>query len=237
METNPVLNKARLALGLPESLAEPRGFHRPLLGVALVCLAGLAADTGLALTSRYLPFDPPVTRAVQSVDWGPLTAIFTGFTWLEGLRQLAAALAALVVVFLVNRRAAPLMTCGALTGVWYQSMNVLIHRPRPDAQLVHVITHMPGYGYPSGHAAFFTSFSVLLLYCLGRPFLPRPLFAVGWAVTILVIATACISRIYVGAHWPSDVLAGLCIGIGWTALVLATRRLSDPVLRPEVRRA
>ena len=232
---NLALNRARVALGLPDSLVERRGFHRPLLVLALVCFAGLLADTGLALTYRYLPFDLPLTRAIQAFDWGPLVPVFAAFTWLEGLRQLAAAVAALVLVFLLNRPAAPLMTCGALTGAWYQSMNILIHRPRPDAQLVHVVTQMPGYGYPSGHAAFFTSFSVLLLYCLGRPFLPRRLFYAGWVLTVLVIAAACISRVYVAAHWPSDVVGGLCIGVGWTALALATRRLSDPVLAPEAR--
>lgn len=201
--------------------------------VALVCLAGLAADTGLALTYRYLPFDPPLTAAVQNMNWGPLGAAFGYFTWLAGLYQLAAALAALGLVALLNRPAAPLMLCGALTGALYQSMNLLIHRPRPDAQLVHVVTHMQGYGFPSGHAAFFTSFSVLLLYCLGRG-LPRPLFFAGWVLVILVIATACISRVYVGAHWPSDVAGGLFIGIGWTALAMGTRRLSDPVLEPEL---
>lgn len=124
------------------------------------------------------------------------------------------------------------MFCGALTGVFYQSINLLIHRPRPNGELVHVVTHMTGYGYPSGHAAFFTSFSVLLLYCLGRPYLPRPLFWAGWALAVGIILDACIARVYVGAHWPSDILGGLFLGVGWTALALGTRRLSDPVLAP-----
>ncbi|MEP7104791.1 MAG: phosphatase PAP2 family protein [Chloroflexota bacterium] len=41
--------------------------------------------------------------------------------------------------------------------------------------------------------------------------------------------TACISRIDVGAHWPSDVVAGLALGIGSATLFLSVRRLSDPV--------
>ena len=223
----------RVRLGLSDALVQPRGFHRSLVAIALLCFAGLLADTGLAVTYRYLPFDPPLTRAIQSVAWGPLTTVFGFFSWLEGPRQLAAALVAIGLVFVLNRRAAPLMLCGALTGVLYQSINVLIHRPRPDGELVHVITQMPGYGYPSGHAAFFTSFSVLLLYCLGRRYLARPAFIAGWVLALLVIATACVSRVYVGAHWPSDVAGGLFLGVGWTALALGTRRLSDPVLEPQ----
>ena len=171
-----------------------------------------------------------IARWVQSIDWGPLTVVFGAFTWLGGLYQLAAALLALALVFVVDRRAAPLMFCGALTGVIYQVMNLLIHRPRPGPELVHVVTQMRGWGYPSGHAAFFTSFSVLLLYCLAYRRVPRWAFALGWVVVVIVIALACISRIYIGAHWPSDVAGGLFLGVGWTALAMATRRLSDPVL-------
>ena len=212
------------------SASENGRFRRPLLALAALCLAGLAADTALALSTRYLPVDLTLTRAVQSVDWGPLGLTFGFYTWLAGFTQLAVALAAIVLVFLIDRRAAPLMTCGALTGVFYQALNLLVHRPRPDASLVRVVTHMQGAGYPSGHAAFFSSFSVLLLYCLAYRRVPGWAFAAGWVVVLLVAADARLSRVAVGAHWPSDVAAGLFIGVGWTALVMSFRRLSDPVL-------
>jgi len=201
-----------------------------LLAVAAVCLVGLAIDTWLAVAYQYLPADPPAARWVQSIDWGPVAWCFGFFTWLGGLKQLAAALLALVLVFVIDRRAAPLMLCGSLTGVFYQVMNVLIHRARPGPGLVHVLTQQPGSAYPSGHAAFFTSFSVLLLYCLFHRRVPNWAFALGWVFVVLLIAVACLSRIYVGAHWPSDIAGGLFLGGGWTALAMATRRLSDPVL-------
>lgn len=205
------------------------GFRRPLLALAIVCFVGLVVDTAFAVSRRYLPFDPPLTQAVQAIDFGPLVAWFQAYTWLAGLRQFLAAVLAIVLVFLVRRPATWLMAAGALTGAFYQGLNLVIARPRPDGHLVHVLVQMPGYGYPSGHAAFFTSFSVLLLFCLGSGRLPGWGWALGWLVVLAVVAGACISRIYVGAHWPSDVLGGLFLGTGWTALALSWRRISDPV--------
>jgi undecaprenyl-diphosphatase len=54
--------------------------------------------------------------------------------------------------------------------------------------------------------------------------------AVLWVIAALILLAVCIGRIYMGEHWPSDVLAGLALGLGWTALALSVRRLSDPAL-------
>lgn len=209
------------------------GFRPPLLALALLCLLGMVADTWLAVTRTYLPFDPPLTRAIQSIGFGPLTAWFNAYTWLGGLRQFAAAVVAIGLVFVFNRRATLLMAAGALSGVLYQAMNLLIARPRPDQHLVHVLVQTPGYGYPSGHAAFFTSFSVLLLYCLGSRYLGAAGMTAGWFLVVAIVGGACVSRIYLGVHWPSDVLGGLFLGTGLTAFALSWRRISDPVLEHE----
>ncbi len=192
----------------------------------------VAADTVLALTNKYLPFDPPVTHAVQHVNWGFYGDTFELFSFLGGYLQVLMAAMAVVLVFILNRPGWLLMAAGMGEGAIYGGMSVFVHRPRPNAQLVHVLVQTPGYGYPSGHAAFYTAWCALLLICLGSRFLNRALFRAGWVVVCLVVVTVCISRVADGTHWPSDVIGGLAIGVGWTALVLSVRRLSDPVLEP-----
>ena len=215
------------------SLALSRTFRTGLLALAVLMAAVVAADTVLAVTHKYLPFDPPLTHAIQQVHWGLYGDTFELFTFLGGYWQVAMAVLAVVIVFLLNRPGWLVMAAGMVEGGIYAGISAVVHRPRPDAQLVHVLVQTPGYGYPSGHAAFYTAWCTLLLICLGRRFLNRALFFVGWVVVCLVVVTVCISRVDEGTHWPSDVLGGEAIGIGWTALVLSVRRLSDPVLEEE----
>jgi hypothetical protein len=66
---------------------------------------------------------------------------------------------------------------------------------------------------------------------LARPYLPRAAVAAGWLLVPAVLLLVGLGRIDAGEHWPSDVLGGLALGVGWTALALAVRRLSEP-LRP-----
>jgi membrane-associated phospholipid phosphatase len=54
-------------------------------------------------------------------------------------------------------------------------------------------------------------------------------------VAVVFVVIGGISRMYSGAHWPTDVLAGLLIGVGWMSFVTAIRWISDPVLEPRPR--
>ena len=192
------------------------------------CYALFVVETVLALIYPSLPFDVPITRAVQSVHWGLYGDVFAFFSWLQGLYQVALAVLLIVLVFVLHRRATFLMGGSVLSAIIYQGLNILVHRPRPDHRLVGVIGHFAGYGFPSGHAAFFSSYGILLMFALRR-YLKGPLWVIGWLIVIVIVVTACISRIDVGAHWPSDVLAGLALGVGSATLFLSVRRLSDPV--------
>ena len=104
------------------------------------------------------------------------------------------------------------------------------NRPRPSAELVHVIRHTGSGSYPSGHVAFFSWFLILLVLCLAVGRLPKPIVVALWIIAAFLLAAVCIGRVYMGEHWPSDVLGGLSLGMGWTALALSVRVLSNPVL-------
>jgi membrane-associated phospholipid phosphatase len=202
----------------------------PLLVLSLVAFAGFALDAVAVLGHPVPAWDVGIERSVQAVGWGSLVGLFAAADWFEGLKEVAAAVAGLLLVAILNRRGFFLMAWGALSAGAYQLVMTLVHRPRPEASLVHVIRHTTGWSFPSGHVIFFTWFLAYLLLILGRPHLPRPVFIAGWVLQGVVLAVVIVGRVYTGEHWPSDVLAGLLLGAGWALLGLSIRPLSDPVL-------
>ncbi|MHB8613942.1 MAG: phosphatase PAP2 family protein [Candidatus Dormibacteraceae bacterium] len=213
---------------LPGARTSP--FRWPLLVLGLLLLSLFGVLTIYATSHIYMPFDVSVERSIQGVSWGPLVTVFTWFDWLEGSRQLYAGLGTIAVVAVINWKKAPLMAVGAAAGPIYSVVQGIIQRPRPSADLVHVIRHTGSFSFPSGHVVFFSWVLVLLIVCIAMGRLSRPLLAVAWIAAALVLLVACIGRIYLGEHWPSDVIAGLALGLGWTALALSVRVLSNPAL-------
>ncbi|HXC77039.1 MAG TPA: phosphatase PAP2 family protein [Candidatus Acidoferrum sp.] len=65
------------------------------------------------------------------------------------------------------------------------------------------------------------------MLCIGYRYLPRWARPIGWAIVAMIVVAVGLDRISVGAHWPSDVLAGLLIAIAWLTLVVSVKRVSD----------
>ena len=216
------------------AISEPKAttslFRWPFLVLGLVGMTIYAADTFAAVSLPYLPFDIPIERFIQSISWGPLVQVFAALDWIEGTRQQLLGVAGILLVAAVNWRAAPLMIVAALSGGIYTLTAVFIDRPRPSADLVHVIRHTGASSYPSGHVAFFSWFLILLILCVAVGRLPKAIVAGLWVIAGLVLLAVCVGRIYMGEHWPSDIVGGLALGLGWTSLALSVRLLSNPAL-------
>lgn len=216
--------RSRERLGATETEVRVR-----FLVIAVIAFVACAIDGFFVVTQPTLQADISIETAVQAVHWGPVVPVFAAIDWLEGLKQTLLAVIGLVLVLILRRRGFFLMLWGALSAGAYVVIELLVRRPRPGSDLVHVIRHTNGYGFPSGHVLFITWFLSLLLVIFGRR-LPRPLYLAGWILVVLVVGTVCLGRIYTAEHWPSDVAGGLLLGIGWVALGLSIRRLSDPVI-------
>jgi membrane-associated phospholipid phosphatase len=89
----------------------------------------------------------------------------------------------------------------------------LVHRGRPSQYLPGVNLHGPaasGLGYVSGHAAV-----AVALASVASPYLSRRARRVAWTLAAVV----CLSRVYVGVHWPLDVIGGAAVGFAVGAAV------------------
>jgi|GEM_PF-20909 len=96
-------------------------------------------------------------------------------------------------------------------------------RPRPD--LWPTLITETSYSFPSGHALGSTVLYGMIAYLLGRHF-PRYRRGVYGAAIVLVVLIS-FSRLYLGVHWPSDIIAGLSIGFLWLMVGVTMSRLQD----------
>jgi len=97
----------------------------------------------------------------------------------------------------------------------------LVDRPRPPLAL-HLI-HATDAAFPSGHAAQSAAVWGALAVVVAATVPPVARIAVHLLATALVIAVG-LSRLVLGVHWPTDVLAGWALGAGWLAVALAIAR-------------
>lgn len=111
-------------------------------------------------------------------------------------------------------------------GIWALNawvLKPLLARPRPPGA-GELIGIAPSYSLPSGHAAnaaaVFTGIALVASVIWWRRAQRRAIWAVAVAATLLVGA----SRVWLGVHWPSDVVAGWLVGAGWALLLAALLR-------------
>jgi undecaprenyl-diphosphatase len=107
-------------------------------------------------------------------------------------------------------------------------IKLVVYRPRPSADLVHVIKQLPTSGFPSGHVLAFTGvggFLAFLVFSLLKPSWERTTLLVGFALLILLMG---VSRIYEGQHWFSDVMGAYLFGSLWLALTIKIYRWGKP---------
>lgn len=97
-----------------------------------------------------------------------------------------------------------------------------IERPRPD--LVPHAARVFTSSFPSSHATV-SAAACLAAFLLLAQVRPDPLFK-AFAGTMALVFAALIgaSRVYLGVHWPTDILAGWALGVAWTALCWAALR-------------
>ena len=202
--------------------------HRLLLALAATASAVVAVLTVLVKSNPHLQIDASIERWIQAINWGPLTLTFPFFSWIGGPGGIYMQVGALVLVLLLNRRAWLLALAATAGGFSYFLLVSFVNRPRPSVGEVLRVTEHPGASsFPSGHVIFITISVGLLMLCIGYRYLPRWARPIGWAVAASIVTTAAISRIYVGAHWPTDVLASGTIALGWLALVSSVNWISN----------
>ena len=200
--------------------------------LAVLAIAAAAAAI-LALASVYATF--------PGDEWALLELKQLRTSWLDDLAVAVTTLGqggigwwlaipwipiAVVAIALVMRwwADAAFLAVATLAPVVNLGLKELVGRPRPAMDLWLVME--TGFSFPSGHSVFAASFLGALIWVIcrpgtldGRPTVRRS----TQAVLLLLILAVGFSRVYLGVHWPSDVIAGFLFGSLYLLLLVSVR--------------
>ncbi|SER67786.1 undecaprenyl-diphosphatase [Streptomyces sp. yr375] len=180
----------------------------------------ISLDGGISRTThRWAVADPGVTQVCRILTdwvWDPLT-----------MRLLGAAVAG----WLVWRHAAWwtagwLVVTSAVGTLIQQGLKAAVGRARPVWPDPVDSAHYAA--YPSGHALTATVMFGLLLWLLHRHGVGPVVWRTALAVTVVSVAGVGLTRIWLGVHWPSDVLGGWLLGSMLVALAIAAHQRRRP---------
>jgi undecaprenyl-diphosphatase len=166
--------------------------------------------------------DTPIRNAVHARSSPPLTGMMRGVS-LIGSEVVLVPIGVILVWRLVaakRRRAAVVFGVAALGAeALDQIMKLLFYRPRPEPffGLASPITH----SFPSGHAMVSCCFFGVLAVILTAREPSRARRISIFAAAAILVALMGFSRVYLGFHYPTDVLAGYAAAVVWLAVVRA----------------
>jgi undecaprenyl-diphosphatase len=195
---------------------------QPVLQAAIAAGAAIAFALLASQASHDTPpeFDLAVRQAIHATAAPWLTIVMKGATQAGGgwvLWPVGAAVAAMLARAGKGSRAGWLAITVIGANLVDEGMKLFFHRPRPEPWFGYPLPST--YSFPSGHAFVSFCFYVCLAAVVVREEWPPLAKAALWCAALGCTLTIGLSRVYLGVHYPSDVLAGYAAGIAWCTLV------------------
>ncbi len=208
----------------------PRDHHQ----LTLIFLATFAICffTVLAIVAATIGpktnFNLPVYYFLQSLRSIHLNLVFVIITILANKVTIALISTLIIFSFLIAKRwraTVYFFMLYIVTSVCIEFFKWLTHSPRPTG----ILSIANSFSFPSGHATYIT---MLLGFCaystaqrLNKKWHPIP-----YIIAVLFIFLVCFSRLYLGAHWLEDVLAGVSLGAALLLTTLILYRRNQPIV-------
>lgn len=184
----------------------------------LLC-SGLFFITGLFVVTREsIFFDEFIISIIQSVEHPIITRILTFFTHLGSYIGTIAVFILVSILFYFNRKGSEIILLSfviATTPVLNLILKQIFHRPRPE---IHRLIEIGGYSFPSGHTMYAVSLYGTTLYLLWNMGTKRAIKYMIALIHFVIIGLITISRVYLGVHYPTDILGGIFASVALIAV-------------------
>lgn len=182
------------------------------------------------MLSHLLQMDGRLLMAIQELHMSWLDPIVSLYTRFGDAGMVWIALSLLMLFWKPTRRAGALALCAMVLGLLATNITIkpLVQRGRPwlDWPIVPLVTEKDPNSFPSGHTC--AAFAASMSWVRTLPW--------RWGRAAALVLAVCmgLSRLYVGVHYPSDVLAGalvgaLCAWAVWKAYQIYVNKKAEPV--------
>ena len=202
---------------------------------ALIAVAGTLGFAALGETVREghtQAFDTAVLRWIGARHSPFFTTIMTEITPL-GTGVVVLTIVGITAAFLwgtEHKHSARLLLAATAGSILLNNvLKLYFDRPRPE--VFERLTHAASSSFPSGHAMSATVVYGTVGYLLARLHKRTWARVVTLLLAVTLIVLICFTRLYLGVHYPSDVLAGIIIGLAWSGFCMATLEASLALAR------
>jgi membrane-associated phospholipid phosphatase len=217
----------RLSAGgaAPSWRLSPEGWRlaTPLLATLAACTLAFAQLAEEMAGGELMSIDRTVAVWLHTHATGFATKLLSTVTRLGGAQVLLAVTLLAALALLLRRRVAHAALMGASFGggeALNWALKAAFERPRP--KFSDPLATAAGFSFPSGHAmASITVYGALAFVIAASVGSRRAQLLVLSSAIVLVLAIG-FSRVYLGVHYASDVLAAYCAGLAWLTLCLLT---------------
>lgn len=180
--------------------------------IVATCLAVFFALWLMVEMGHASLIDDPVRNAVISMRSGWLTPIMKAITYMGNWQTITA----ICLVLLALRKTritygVPLSIGALFVSLANKGIKAIVMRPRPDQAMF--LIEQGGWSFPSGHAITSMFFFGMLIWLIRRNMTNRRLANILTVLLTIPMVLIGVSRVYLGVHYPTDVLAGWCLGI------------------------
>jgi len=220
------------------SMKPAEKFTKLGLNAAIAVIVSLVVAMLLTLWVSFatpLPGDVAVAHAIQSASTPWLDAVMRGVSFLsDDAAAIGSVLAAAACLALWRKRPEAVMFLGVLLlDLALRAPKILVGRARPTEDVLRVLEQGSGGGFPSAHTYHMTVFAGLALLLLASRIPRGPLRRAAMVALVTLALLTGVSRVYLGAHWPSDVVGAFAYAVPSVAALMfcykwLVRRLQRP---------
>lgn len=189
--------------------------------VTIICFLLFVGIAYSIRVNNIILFDDPVISFIQGLESPTWTVIMKWFTAVGSVSVMTIiAICTCIMLYVVlKHRKELILFLGVVLGSVLMNIMLknLFKRIRPD---LHRLIEIEGFSFPSGHSMAAFSFYGILTYLLWKHIRPKVARIILLSISASLILLIGVSRIYLGVHYPSDIIGGYFISSAWLLICI-----------------